>query len=59
MPQTYLQDLKKIIDALSADDAFTLEGRLILLGMMADYMADVTKKLEDELAEDTGDQIIN
>ena len=54
MPHTYIQDAKKTIDALSTDDGLVLEERLILLAMLTDYIAEVTKRLEDELPNETG-----
>jgi hypothetical protein len=56
MPHTYLPDVKKILDDLSTDDGLTLEGRLILLAMITDYITELTKTLEDGLARNTGDQ---
>ena len=50
MPNTYLHDVEEIVDALSKDDGLTLEGRLIVLSLVTNYVATVTKKLEDELA---------
>lgn len=49
MPDTYIQDVTKIIDALSRDGRPVLEERLILLGMVTDYAMEVTRKLEGEL----------
>jgi len=45
-----LADVKKIIDALSENEGLTLEGRLILLGLVTDCVIAITRKLEDELA---------
>lgn len=56
MSHTYLPDVEKIIDALSVDEGVTIEGRLILLGMMTDYITAVTRKLESEMAGQTGYQ---
>lgn len=50
MPHTYVPDVKAIIDALSKDDGLILEEKLIVLGMIEDHVAAVTKQLEDELA---------
>lgn len=50
MPHTYLQDIKKIIDALSADERLILEEKLIVLGMMNNRITRVTTTIEDELA---------
>ena len=50
MPHTYLQEVKEIIAALSKDEGLSLEEKLILLGMVTDYITAVTKQLEDELA---------
>lgn len=55
MPHTYLPDVRKILDDLSTDEGLTLEERLILLAMITDYIAKLTKELEDELARGTGD----
>ena len=56
MPHTYLQEVKEIIAALSKDEGLSLEEKLILLGMVTDYITAVTKQLEDELARGNGDQ---
>ena len=56
MPNTYVHDVKEIVDTLSKDDGLTLEGRLVLLSLMTDYITVVTKQLEDELARGNGDQ---
>lgn len=56
MPHTYLVDVRKIIEGLSTDDGLILEERLVLLRMIAQYIAEVSKKLEDNLAKETGDQ---
>jgi hypothetical protein len=53
MPHTYLVDVKKIIDELSKDDESMIEERLVLLSMITDYIAEVSKKLEDRLAGET------
>lgn len=50
MPHTYLQDVKEVINALTGDEGLTLEGKLLLLGMVTDHVAAATKQLEDELA---------
>lgn len=50
MPHTYLQDVKTIVDNLSTDRGLALEERLIVLAMMKEYVAIVTRKLEDELS---------
>lgn len=50
MPHTYIQDAKGIIDALCRDKGLVLEEKLILLGMVTDFVTEVTKKLEDDLA---------
>ena len=50
MPHTYLQDVKEVINALTGDKGLTLEGKLILLGMVTDHVAAVTNQLEGELA---------
>jgi hypothetical protein len=55
MPHTYLVDVQKIIDDLSKDDGLMLEERLVLLSMITDYTAEVSKKLEDKLAGETGE----
>lgn len=52
MPHTHLEDAKKIINALSTDEGLILEGKLILLGLVTDYAAQTTKKLESELARE-------
>lgn len=56
MPHNYLVDVKKIVDELSEDDGLILEERLILLSMITDYTAEVSKKLENKLAREAGDQ---
>ena len=52
MPYTYIQDVKKTVDALSRDEGLILEEKLILLGMVSNYIEAVTKRLEEELASD-------
>ena len=49
MPHTYIEDVKRVVGTLCADDGLTLEEKLILLGMVTDYVTRVTKQLEDEL----------
>jgi hypothetical protein len=56
MSTPYLQDAKKVVDSLAADEELAIEGRLILLGMLSDYITEVMKKIEDGLARETGDQ---
>jgi hypothetical protein len=56
MPHTYLPDVKKILDDLSTDDGLALEGRLILLALITDYITELANKLEDGLTRETGDQ---
>lgn len=56
MPNTYVQDIKQIVDAMSRDEGLPIEGRLILLGMVMDYITAVSKELEDELATGAGGQ---
>lgn len=56
MPNTYVQDVKKIVHALSTDESLSLEGKLILLGLVTDDINEATKELEGELAGETGDQ---
>ena len=53
MPHTYLRDVRKILIDLSADDELTLEERIILLDIVNDEITELTKKLEDEVAEET------
>lgn len=56
MTNTYVQDVKQIINALSKDEGLPIEGRLILLGILIDHITAVTKSLEDELAMGSGGQ---
>jgi hypothetical protein len=57
MPHTYVQDVRRTVDNLSADNGLIPKERLILLNMMADYIAKVRKGLEKELAGSAGDLI--
>lgn len=50
MPNAYIRDIKKIVDALSADYGLCLEEKLVWLALVTDYVETVTRKLEDELA---------
>lgn len=50
MPNTYLQDMEKIIDTLCRDERLILEAKLILLGLMMDHLTEVTGNLEEEQA---------
>jgi hypothetical protein len=52
MPHTYIEDVKKTVETLCRDDGLILEEKLILLGLLADHIREVTKQLEDELAAD-------
>lgn len=54
MPQTYIEDIKKIIDTLCTDDGLILEEKLILLGLLTDHITKVTTQLEHELAAAKG-----
>lgn len=54
MPRSYVQDVKKIVDALSRDEGLIPEEKYILLGMVNDHIATVTKRLESELAMEKG-----
>jgi hypothetical protein len=54
MPHTYVQDVKKVISALTRDDGLILEEKLILLNVLTDHLTEVTKQLEDELAASKG-----
>lgn len=56
MPHSYLQDLKRTVNALSTDDTLVLEERLILLGLITEYIDEVRKGLEIESAGQNGDR---
>jgi hypothetical protein len=49
MAHAYLEDVRKIVDALPNDEGSMLEEKLILLGIVIDHVTEVTKELEDEL----------
>jgi hypothetical protein len=55
-PTLSLQDAKKVVDTFAADEELPIEGRLILLGMISDYITEVMKELENGLAGETCDQ---
>jgi hypothetical protein len=46
VPDTCIQDVKKIIDALPKDEGLMLDGKLIRLRLVADYVVTVTNRLE-------------
>lgn len=48
MRNPYFLETKQIVDTLSADQGLILEEKLILLELMASYIAKVTKELEGE-----------
>lgn len=52
MPHTYIDDIKKIIDALCKDEGLILEEKLILLDLIKNHITVVARELESELGED-------
>jgi hypothetical protein len=54
MPDTYIQDVKKVVDDLSRDEGLMLEEKLIRLQLVAGYVDTAMNRLEDELATEKG-----